>query len=91
MGPKPMPSSNEIAKKNMVVIGRFQLIIHPQALNPKKQKHTKYMPAWMTWVIFPLSTNFPENKRDTAIPIAMRVKKKPVDEVIPICLAYIAT
>ena len=62
-----------------------------QALNPKKQKHTKYMPAWMTWVIFPLSTSFPENKRDTAIPIAMRVKKKPVDEVMPICLAYMAT
>ena len=44
----------------------------------------------MTWVIFPLSTNLPENKRDTAIPMAMRVKKKPVDEVIPICLAYMA-
>ena len=91
MVPKPIPSNNEMAKKKKVVIGRLQPIIHPQALNPKKQKQTKYMPAWMTWVIIPLSTNFPESRRDTAIPIAMRVKKKPVDEVIPICLAYMAT
>ena len=42
---KPIPSSNEIEKKNMVVIERLQSIIHPQALNPKKQKDTKYMPA----------------------------------------------
>ena len=32
-----------------------------------------------------------EKRRETAIPNAMKVKKKPVDAWIPICLAYIAT
>ena len=78
-------------KNTMVVIPVLHETIQPHALRVKKQPHTKYIPAWMTWVIFPLSTNFPENKRDTAIPMAIKVKKKPVEEVMPICLAYIAT
>ena len=91
MVPKPMPRSKAIAMKKNVVHAILQLASHPQALNERKQKFTNNMPTPITWVIMPLSTNLPENKRDTAIPTAISVKKKPEEETIPICLAYMAT
>ena len=69
----------------------FQLIRYTHAERRKKQNTTRYSPAEMTCVILPLSTIFPEKMRDIAIPIAMKVKKKPVVALMPICLAYIAT
>ena len=45
----------------------------------------------MTWVIFPLSTSFPLNRRLMAIPIAIRVKKNPISALMPIWRAYMAT
>ena len=41
--------------------------------------------------IRPLSTCFPENMRDTAMPTAIKVKNNPEFKVIPISLAYMAT
>ena len=69
----------------------FQLIRYTHAERRKKLNTTRYSPAEMTCVILPLSTIFPEKMRDIAIPIAMKVKKKPVVALMPICLAYIAT
>ena len=50
-----------------------------------------YMPSIITWVILPLSTCLPEKSLEMASPAAMKVKKSPVPEVIPILLAYMAT
>jgi len=58
---------------------------------PKKAAVAMYMPSIITCVILPLSTCFPEKSLETASPAAMKVKKSPVPEAIPMLFAYIAT
>ena len=89
--PNPTPSNKATEKKTIVHTMLFQLIRYTQAESRKKLNTTRYSPAEITCVILPLSTIFQENIREIAIPIAMKVKKKPVVALIPICLAYIAT
>ena len=61
------------------------------ARKQEKLNTTRYNPAAITCVIFPLSTSLPENIREIAMPTAIKVKKNPVCAWIPISWAYIAT
>ena len=53
------------------------------------ESHRKRMATIFGLILSPVLVVM--KRRETAIPNAMKVKKKPVDDWIPICLAYIAT
>ena len=91
MVPNPTPSNRAITKNKTVVNSGFHFINVPHKLSEKKQKQTKYRPNMMICVMRPLSTCFPEKRRETAMPKAMNVKNNPELNVIPIFSAYMAT
>ena len=91
MVPKPMPSSRAMVKNTTVQAWLSHWMMYTHAASRKKLNTTSTSPADITCVIFPLSTSRPEKSRDTAMPSAMKVKKKPVEASISIWRAYMAT
>ena len=76
---KMLNDGEDIFNNVLTFEGQFKgLVSKLQKANKKKETMTIYKEKEITCVTFPLSTCLPEKIRDIAIPIAIKVKNKPV-------------